>query len=70
MVNVNGGTHRSHASGASFDLRQKGRYGAGIRCPSDREKLMKTNMGTADRVVRVVVGLLPLATALGGYCPL
>ncbi len=52
---------------------------------------MKTNMGTADRVVRVVVGLalltlvflvegatrwwglvglVPLATSLSGYCPL
>jgi hypothetical protein len=28
MVNANGGTHRSHAPAASFDLRQKGRYGA------------------------------------------
>ena len=30
---------------------------------------MKANVGTADRVIRAIVGLVPLGTAIAGWCP-
>ena len=31
---------------------------------------MKANVGSIDRIARVLIGIVPIATAAFGYCPL
>jgi hypothetical protein len=40
-----------------------------VQTNHSRSRTMKANVGSTDRIIRIVLGLIPLATAFMRWCP-